>query len=286
MPIDPQRLLDWPVPDVEQTLTAKDVILYALSVGVGHDPLDADALRFLDERQLIALPSMAVVLGYPGFWLGDPGTGVDALRLVHGEQGLVVHRPLPVSGTVLGRTRITGLVDRGPGKGALLYSERSVIDPATGTPFATLSSTTFLRGDGGFGGAAGPVKAPYPEPDAAPALSIDLGTRPEQALLYRLNGDLNPLHIDPAVASRGGFDRPILHGLCTFGVVCHALVRSVCGNDPQRFGSMDLRFSAPVYPGETIRTEVWPQEGGAAFRARVLERDRVVISNGCFRFAP
>lgn len=285
MPIDPQRLLHWPVPDVEQTLTAKDVILYALSVGVGHDPLDAAALRFLDERQLIALPSMAVVLGYPGFWLGDPATGVDAARLVHGEQGLVVHRPLPVAGRVLGRTRITGLVDRGPGKGALLYSERVVIDPATGTPFATLTSTTFLRGDGGFGGAAGPVKAPHPEPEEAPALSVDLGTRPEQALLYRLNGDLNPLHIDPAVAARGGFERPILHGLCTFGVVCHALVRSVCGGDPGRFGSMDLRFSSPVYPGETIRTEIWPQEGGAAFRARVLERDKIVISNGRFRFA-
>ncbi|WP_431284299.1 MaoC/PaaZ C-terminal domain-containing protein [Humitalea sp. 24SJ18S-53] len=285
VPIDPQRLLNWPVPDVHQSLTAKDVILYALSVGVGHDPLDQGELRFLDERQLIALPSMAVVLGYPGFWLGDPATGVDAVRLVHGEQGLIIHRPLPVTGTVLGRTRITGLVDRGEGKGALMYSERAVLDAQTGDPFATLTSTTFLRGDGGFGGAAGPVKAPHPEPDQAPDLSIDLATRPEQALIYRLNGDFNPLHIDPATATRAGFERPILHGLCTFGVVCHGLVRSICGGEPSRFGSMDLRFSSPVYPGETIRTEIWHQDGGAAFRARVVERDRVVISNGRFRFA-
>jgi len=286
MPIDQDRLLNWPVPEIRQALTAKDTVLYALSVGIGHDPLDAAALRFLDERQLVALPSMAVVLGYPGFWLGDPATGVDAVKLVHGEQGLTIHQALPATGDILGRTRVTGLVDRGAGKGALLYSERAVIDDATGAALATLTSTTFLRGDGGFGGAAGPVKAPHPEPDRAPDTMMDLGTRPEQALLYRLNGDYNPLHMDPAVAAKAGFDRPILHGLCTFGVVCHALVRAMCAGDPARFGSMDLRFSSPVFPGETIRTEIWREDGGAAFRARVLERDKVVVSNGRFRFAP
>ena len=289
MPLDPDRLMNWPVPEVRQVLTRKDTILYALSVGVGHDPLDPAALRFLDERQLVALPAMAVVLGYPGFWLGDPATGVDALRLVHGEQALTVHRPLPVEGEVIGRTRVTGIVDRGAGKGAILYSERVVSDAATGEAIATVAQSTFLRGDGGFSGGddprwAGPARAPQPEPEGAPEHSLDRTTRPEQALIYRLNGDLNPLHMDPGVARRAGFDRPILHGLCTFGVVCHALVRGACGGDPALLGGMELRFSSPVFPGETIRTEWWDTPDGAAFRARVPERDKVVVSHGRFRY--
>jgi acyl dehydratase len=160
-----------------------------------------------------------------------------------------------------------------------------VIDAATGEKIATLESTTFARGDGGFGGQPGPVKPPHPEPGGAPEITCDLPTRPEQAAFYRLNGDFNPLHIDPDTATKAGFPRPILHGLCTFGVVCHALLREMCGYDVARFGRMDLRFSSPVYPGETIRTEIWREDGGAAFRARVVERDVVVVSNGRFRFS-
>jgi acyl dehydratase len=285
VPIDPEKLGAWPIPTIRQSLTERETILYALSVGLGADPMDREQLRFVWERGLQALPSMAVVLGYPGFWLKDPATGVDAVRLVHGEQGLTLHRPLPASGEVLGVSRVTGLVDRGAGKGALLYSERVIADARTGDKLATLESTTFLRGDGGFGGASGPVKPPHPEPECAPDLALDLPTRPEQALLYRLNGDDNPLHVDPDTAATAGFERPILHGLCSFGVVGHALLRALCGYDPARFGQMSLRFSAPVFPGETIRTEIWHEEGGAAFRARAVERDRVVVSNGRFRFA-
>jgi acyl dehydratase len=285
MPIDPARLGAWPIPTIRQHLTQRETILYALSVGLGADPLDREQLRFVWEHGLLALPSMAVMLGYPGFWLKDPATGVDAVRLVHGEQAITLHRPLPVEGELLGVSRVTGLVDRGVGKGALLYSERVIADARSGEKLATLESTTFLRGDGGFGGASGPVKPPHPEPERAPDLALDLPTRPEQALLYRHNGDDNPLHVDPDTASRAGFERPILHGLCTFGVVGHALLRALCGYDPARFGHMSLRFSAPVFPGETIRTEIWHEEGGAAFRARVVERDRIVVSNGRFRFA-
>jgi acyl dehydratase len=186
---------------------------------------------------------------------------------------------------VIGRSRVTGLVDRGAGKGALLYSERVILDAATGAKLATLGQTTFLRGDGGFGGPDGPVRKPAPEPEGAPEIVLDLPTRPEMALLYRLNGDHNPLHSDPGIAAKAGFPRPILHGLATFGVVGRALLRAVCGNDTARFGRMDCRFSAPVFPGETIRTEIWPTEGGAAFRARVVERDVVVVGNGAFRLA-
>jgi acyl dehydratase len=281
MPIDPEKLLNFPIPEIRQTLRWQDCALYALSLGLGADPLDEAALRYVTEGPAMrALPSMAVVLGYPGFWLADPATGVDALRLVHGEQSLELHAPLPVSGEVIGRSRVTGLVDRGAGKGALLYTERVILDAGTGAKLATLGQTTFLRGDGGFGGPSGPVRAAAPAPEGTPGRVVDLPTRPEIALLYRLNGDHNPLHSNPAVAAAAGFPRPILHGLASFGLVARALLEGVCGGDSARFGRMECRFSAPVYPGETIRTEIWPQAGGAAFQARVLERDVVVIGNG------
>jgi acyl dehydratase len=285
MAIVTENLLNFPIPDVRQTVTPRDAMFYALSIGLGQDPMDRAELDFVYEKRLKVVPAMAVVLAHPGFWLADPRTGVDAVRLVHGEQTLILHKPLPVEGEVIGRTRVTGLVDRGAGKGALLYSDREVVDAATAETLATLGQTTFLRGDGGFGGPTGPVKQPHPEPDRAPDFAVDLATRPEQALYYRLNADMNPLHSDPDVAEKAGFPRPILHGLCTFGVVCHALLRALCGYDPARFGQMDLRFSSPVFPGETIRTEVWNEPGGASFRARVTERDKVVVSNGRFRFA-
>jgi acyl dehydratase len=208
MPIQYETLLNFPIPEVRQSLRWQDTALYALSLGCGQDPMDAGDLRFVTEGAAMqALPTMAVVLGYPGFWLRDPAAGVDALRLVHGEQAVTIHAPLPAEGEVIGRSRVTGLVDRGEGKGALLYSERVILDAATGKTLATLEQTTFLRGDGGFGGPAGPVRKPAPEPEGAPDLVVDLPTRPEIALLYRLNGDHNPLHSDPAwrraPASRG-----------------------------------------------------------------------------------
>lgn len=278
MAIDPERLLDFPIPEIRQSVSRRDAVLYALSIGLGQDPMDARQLDFVDgHRDLKAVPSMAVVLGHPGFWLGDPRTGVDAVRLVHGEQEIVWHRPIPPEGEVVGRTRATGLVDKGPGRGALLYVEKQVVDAGSLEVLATTSATIFLRGDGGFGGPSGPVREPAPVPAGAPDLAVDLPTRPEQALYYRLNGDENPLHADPAVAARAGFARPILHGLCTLGIACHAVLRELCGYDPARLRAMRLRFSAPVYPGETIRTEIW-RDG--SFRARAVERDVVVISNG------
>lgn len=284
MTIDHETLLNFPIPTIRQTLRWQDTALYNFSIGLGQDPMDTAQLDFVYEPRLRAMPSMAVVLGYPGFWIRDPGTGVDWVKVVHGEQSLILHQPLPVEGELTGVSRVTGIVDRGAGKGAMVYSSREVRD-AAGTLLATLEMTTFARGDGGYGGPAGPVKAPHPEPEGAPDITVDLPTRPEAAIVYRLNGDFNPLHIDPDIARAAGFERPILHGLCTFGVVCHALMRTLCDYDPARFGRMDLRFSSPVYPGETIRTEIWRQPGGAAFRARVVERDKVVVSNGRFLHA-
>jgi acyl dehydratase len=277
MPIDYDHLLHYAIPEVRQTLTPLDTAFYALSIGLGQDPMDERQLDFVDHRRALkAMPSMAVVLCHPGFWLGDPRTGVDAVRIVHGEQEIELHRPLPVEAELTGRTRVTGIVDKGAGKGALLYSEKELRD-RDGTLYATTRSTTFLRGDGGFGGPAGPVKPPHAMPETPPDITIDLPTRPEQALYYRLNGDHNPLHADPAVAAKAGFPRPILHGLCTLGVVTHALLRALCDYRADALHALVLRFSAPVYPGETIRTEIWRR---GAFRARVVERDAIVVNNG------
>lgn len=198
MTIDPELLLNFPIPDIRQRVTPRDVAFYALSVGMAQDPADPRQLDFVDQhRQLHALPWMALVLGHPGFWLTDPRIGVDAVRLVHGEQALEQHLPLPVEGEIVGRTRVTGLVDKGAGRGALLYMEKQVLDAASGALYATARSTTFLRGDGGFGGPTGPVRRPPPVPGGPPDFVVELPTRPEQALFYRLNGDDNPLHADP-----------------------------------------------------------------------------------------
>src|SRR5258708_38930024 len=285
MAIDYDSLMSWRFPPVRQTLTKTDCIRYALGVGLGGDPLDGAQLRFVYEDRLEALPTMAVVLAYPGFWVKDPGTGIDWVRVVHGEQAITLHRPLPVEAELVGYSRVTGIVDKGAGNGAIVYSAREISDAETGELYATLAMSTFCRGDGGFGGPSGPSWAVHAIPDRAPDGVCDLKTLPQQALLYRLNGDFNPFHADPAVARAAGFDRPILHGLCTLGVAGHALLRTCCDYAPARLRGLALRFSAPVFPGETIRTEMWRDGAVLSFRARVVERDIVVLNNGRMEMA-
>ncbi|WP_448507169.1 MaoC/PaaZ C-terminal domain-containing protein [Immundisolibacter sp.] len=280
MAIDYQRLLDWPVPEVRQTYTVRDSQLYALAVGLGTDPLDTRQLPFVYEQNPQALPMQAVVLGYPGFWMKDPATGVDWVRLVHAEQGLRLHRPLPASGDVIGRTRVVGINDKGPGKGAIVYSQRTLHDAASGELIATLDSSTFCRGDGGCGGIDAPPMRLAPTPERAPDAVCELPTLPQQALLYRLCGDFNPLHADPDVARAAGFERPILHGLCTFAVAGHAVLRTLCDYDPARLTGLQVRFCAPVYPGETLRTEIWCEAAAVALRTLAVERNLVVLSHG------
>lgn len=278
MPINAEKLLRFSIPEVRQTLTRRDTAFYALSVGLGQDPMDERQLRFVDHRrELVALPSMAIVLGHPGFWLSHPESGVDPKAVVHGEQELVLHRPVPVEGEIIGRTRIAGLTDKGEGQAALLYTQKELVDAASGSVLATTYNTTFIRGGGGFGGGTAPARPSRPAPAGEPQAVVDLDTRPEQALYYRLNGDDNPLHSNPATAKASGFPRPILHGLCTLGVICHALVRTLADYEPARLKQLSLRFSSPVYPGESIRTEIWAD---GSFRARVAARDVVVASNG------
>lgn len=286
MALDYQHLLNYPVPAAEQRYGWRDCALYALAVGLAADPMDAAQLRYVCEQDTQVLPSMAAVLGYPGFWMRAPDTGVDWLRLVHGEQVLRIHRPLPPAGHVIGRTRVTGIADKGADKGAIVYSERRVEDAESGECLATLQMSTFCRGDGGCGGSDAPPTTLTRTPDRTPDTVCELPTLPQQALLYRLCGDLNPLHADPEVARAAGFERPILHGLCTFAVAGHALLRTACDYDAARLTSMNVRFSAPVYPGETLRTEIWREADGIAFRTVAVERSVVVLSHGRAQISP
>jgi acyl dehydratase len=250
------RLLALKIPDVEQNYGPKDCILYALGLGFGLDPLNEQQLAFVYEKNLKVLPMMAVVLGYPGFWVKDLATGIDWIKVLAGEHSFRLHRPLAPSGAIVGRTRVVDIIDKGPGKGAIMYSERAILDKDSGEQIATVEQTTVCRGDGGFGGPPRKQRPPHPIPERTPDLISDLPTRPEMALIYRLSGDPNPLHVDPAIARAAGFPRPILHGLGTFGVAGHAILQTLCGYDPRCLTAMAGRFSAPVFPGETIRTEL------------------------------
>jgi acyl dehydratase len=285
MAIDYEKLKNWVVPEVHSDYGDEDAILYALGVGLGSDPTDFDQLRFVYEEQLKALPTMALTLGYPGFWLKDPDTGVNWQKVLHGEQSIEFHAPLKPSGHIVGKTWVDEIVDKGAGKGALIYQRRTLTDRQTGKLICTLASTTFCRGDGGFGGPPGPTTVPHELESRTPDSVCDLPTLPQSALLYRLNGDFNPLHADPRVARNAGFERPILHGLCTFGIAGHALLKTLCGYESGMVRKMTARFSSPVYPGETVRTEIW-REGSrkAGFRCRVVERDVIVLNNGAFEY--
>jgi acyl dehydratase len=280
MPIVPEKLLALDIPAVEHSYSPKDCMLYALGLGFGQDPMNEDELTFVYEKHLKVLPTFALVQGYTASWLRQPGIGVTWTHVVHGEQGLTLHKPVAPQGTVIGTTRVLDVIDKGEGKGALVLSERKITDKASGALLATLTQTTFCRADGGFGGPKREAPAPHAIPERAPDLTCDLPTRPEMALIYRLSGDVNPLHAEPEFARAAGFPRPILHGLATFGVAGHALLKSLCGYDPARLTGMAGRFSAPVFPGETIRTEMWCDGDAVSFRARVIERDVVAINNG------
>jgi acyl dehydratase len=280
MPLSPDKLLALQIPDVEQTYGPRDCILYALGVGLGQDPVNEDELAFVYEKNLKVLPTFAVVQGYNAYVLRRPELGITWSHVVHGEHGVVLHKPVAPEGTVIGRSRIVDVIDKGEGRGALIYSERQIVDKPSGELLATINQTTFCRADGGFGGAKRDTPPPHAVPARAPDAVVDLPTRPEMALIYRLSGDVNPLHADPEYARAAGFPRPILHGLATFGAAGHALLRNLCGYDPARLTAMAGRFSAPVYPGETIRTEIWRDGGVASFRARVVERGVVAIDHG------
>jgi acyl dehydratase len=279
-----QALLAHRFPKQRVAYGAKDAILYALSVGAGADPLDPDQLRLVYEPELRPLPTLASVLAHSSGWLADPRFEVDYPRMLHGEQHLAVHRTLPPRADVEAQYSVPAVLDKGAGKGALVYFEKRLTDAASGEPLCTLHSTLFLRGDGGCGGFGTP---PLQLPAGAPAREFtdEIKIASSAALLYRLNGDLNPIHVDPLAARKVGFDRPILHGLCTYGTVSYMLIRTLCGYDPSRLRSLGARFTAPVFPGETLRLEGARGSDEIHFQASVPERGQVVLAQGLARIA-
>ena len=276
---------NWQFPDIVHDYTERDTMLYALGLGFGTDPMDAGALRFVYEKNLQVVPTMATVMGSPGIWWRDPKTGADFVKLVHGEQDVRLLRPLAPEGTLIARNRVLSLTDKGAGKGALAVVLRSLIDAASGETVAESRNATFLRGDGGFSEVSG-ISDPGPEPlPAVPARPADLeasyATLPEAALIYRLSGDVNPLHADPEVAAKAGFDRPILHGLCTYGMGARAVIEKVLGFEAARLTRLAVRFTSPVWPGETVRYELWRESDTLLrLRASVDARQAVVLNNG------
>ncbi|EEA01819.1 3-alpha,7-alpha,12-alpha-trihydroxy-5-beta-cholest-24-enoyl-CoAhydratase [Burkholderia sp. H160] len=280
MAIDRDRLLALAIPDTAQSYSQKDTLLYALSLGYGADPLDPAQLRFAYEENLLAVPTMGVVLAHPGFWPRLLDTGLDWVRIVHAEQGLVLHKPLPAQADVIGQSRVVSVIDKGVEKGALITYERRILERDSGEPLCTITQVMLARGDGGFGGPTETAAPPPTIPERLPDRVCELPTAPHMALLYRLNGDWNSLHADPAVARKAGFERPILHGLATWGVAGHAVLRAALDYRSERVTSIFGRFTAPVYPGETLRTEMWLEPNAIAFRVRAVERNIVAINNG------
>ncbi len=290
MTLNYDRLMTLPSVETSQSYVERDTILYALGIGQGQsngrEPVD---LRYVYENRLVAFPTMALVLAEAGgAWLAEPANGIDMARVVHAEQSVTFGAPLKPAGSVTSEARVEAIYDKGPGKGALLVSSRTVRDEASGETIAVGRSTLMLLGQGGFRSHGDqPVAPPPPAAAAAPRpadLAIELPTREEQAMIYRLSGDYMILHIDPERAASLGFARPILHGLCTYAIAARAAVHALCADDPHRLQSLNCRFASPVYPGETLRTEFWRMSGDEAlFQTKVVERDVVVLSHGVVR---
>ncbi|MFT4936825.1 MAG: acyl dehydratase [Pseudoalteromonas distincta] len=290
MPIFYPDILDQRTPARTFTYGDKDVMLYALGVGMGQDPMNETELPFVYEKNLKVIPTAATVLAAgaraaanagpaPQMPEGHRPSQINFLMVVHGEQKVELHKPLPTKGTFTVEGRTVGAFDKGKDKGAVVINE-SVWTDENGEKVATLTSSTFARGDGGFGGPTEGAPEPHKVPERAPDMSVDFTTREDQALLYRLNGDRNPLHSDPESAKRSGFPRPILHGLCTYGITCRAILQAVTDFDPDQIKSHQARFSAPVFPGDTITVDIWKDGKEISFEARVKDRNATVIKNG------
>jgi acyl dehydratase len=275
MPIDPTAVGATGGPD-ERSWTSKDGLLYALGVGAG-----IEELRFSTEKDQQVLPTFAVIIGGGGIPFGKIGSFNPAM-MVHGEQAIEVYGPIPSEGSVRSTGRIAAIWDKG--KGAVVVMESQSVNAATDEPIFKTTMSAFIRGEGGFGGERGPSGPKNVPPERDPDHEVTYETRPDQALTYRLSGDRNPLHSDPEFAKLAGFDRPILHGLCTYGFTGRALLHTLCGGQVERFKSMSVRFSKPVLPGDTLTVSMWVEGDEALFQTRT-QNDEVVIDQGKFTFA-
>ena len=278
-----QNVIERRFESVEQRYDWRDSALYALGLGIGSDPLDEDELAYVyEEREQSAMPSQCMVLGWPTFWHADPAAGIDWINILHGEERFELHRPLPLAAAIRATHRIRAVVDKGVGRGALIYFDTDIADAQTGTALASLHATQFLRGDGGCGdfGVPPPV-VPALREGVAPTASIEYRTATQAALLYRLvSRDYMPIHADPVVAKRAGFERPISHGLNTMGLACRAVLKQFSPRRPARLRSMFVRFAQPAYPGETIRVEMFDEGERIRLRAIAVERNVIVLDRG------
>lgn len=285
LPLDVERLRTAPPDPIVHQWTADDVILYQLAIGAGVPANDPDELTYTYERDLKVLPSFGVIPAQASLlWLlGAPGFDVPLSNLLHGEQDLELHRPIPSEARTETRARVTDVYDKGEGSAAILVLEATTA-AGGGEPLFTNRFTAFLRGEGGCGGTGDPPLGIEP-PDRVPDLSVDLPTLPQQALLYRLCGDKNPMHADPVFARNAGFDRPFLHGLCTYGIACKAAIDHALGGRVERLCRYRARFAGIFFPGETLTVEMWHEDERVLARAFAKERNAPVLSNVVFDLA-
>ena len=277
MPINYDEIMSLKSENIEISYTDKDSILYGLGVGLGNDPMNMDELKYVYENGQIALPSMATNFQYHSSLLMS--ANLNFIMVVHGEQKLSIINPIPVSGEFVADMKVINCFDKGASKGAIVEVETTVKLKSDRTEICKLISTTFARGDGGFGGPESPPQKVY-EPEGTPDIVDEITTKPDQALIFRLSGDYNPLHSDPNFAKAAGFPKPILHGLCTYGVACRSIVKTACDKDVKKLKSFNCRFSSPVFPGETIVTEMWKNGNIINFQSKVKERDKIILKNG------
>ena len=278
MAIDYDKIMSLETKNQKFSYSDRETMLYGLGVGFGKDPLNNEELKFVYERDLKTAPSMATVISWGAGNMRE--SGINYLLVLHGEQRLKMYEPLPYAADILVDSSVKGVFDKGKEKGALIITETDIKLKESEKLLCTLSSTTFARGDGGFGGPSDGAPEPHQIPDRKPDDEFFADTEPNQALIYRLSGDRNPLHSDPEIAKAAGFDAPILHGLCTYGTACRTIISNVCNYDSTLIEEFNVRFSSPVYPGEKISTEIWQDDNVISFRCWVRDRNVMVLNNG------
>lgn len=278
MAIDYQKVMALKQSGKEFAYRDRETMLYALGIGMGNDPMNYDELPFVYENGLKAMPTLATVVAWGAGNVG--ASGINYAMVVHGEQRLKMHKPMPTEASIVSDSHFVEVLDKGEGKGAVLIEETNLRDAKSGDLICTLTASIFARADGGFGGPSEGGPTPHNIPDRPFDKEVDITTSPNQALIYRLSGDRNPLHSDPKFAKMVGFPRPILHGLCTYGICARAVIMAYCDNDPTKLKEHDVRFSSPVFPGETISVQMWQDGDIISFEAKVKSRDVTVIKNG------